>query len=91
METPSLAGTWPNQAACRQADPDLFFEEDGESDHRRQLRERQALAVCSSCPVAAACLEAHAGERFGIWGGLTESDRRRRVRRPAPAPLKAAA
>ncbi len=66
---------WQEQANCLGVDPDLFFPERGAST-------REAKAVCRGCEVRADCLEyalAH-GEKFGIWGGLSERERRR-VRR----------
>ncbi len=67
---------WVVFGACRDADPDLFFPRTREdADH--------ALAVCASCPVRPECLEYafEAGERFGIWGGLTDKERRKLARR----------
>ena len=66
---------WQEEANCLGVDPDLFFPERGAST-------REAKAVCRSCEVRSECLEyalAH-GEKFGIWGGLSERERRR-VRR----------
>ena len=67
---------WQENANCLGVDPDLFFPERGAST-------REAKAVCRGCEVREDCLEyalAH-GEKFGIWGGLSERERRR-VRRP---------
>jgi WhiB family transcriptional regulator, redox-sensing transcriptional regulator len=66
---------WQEQANCLGVDPDLFFPERGAST-------REAKSVCGSCEVRVECLEyalSHA-EKFGIWGGLSERERRR-VRR----------
>jgi WhiB family redox-sensing transcriptional regulator len=66
------AGSWSTRAKCRGVDPDLFFPERGESTD-------PAKAVCMACPVQGPCLE-HAltqPEKFGIWGGLSERERRR--------------
>ena len=66
---------WQERANCLGVDPDLFFPERGAST-------REAKAVCKGCEVRDDCLEyalAH-GEKFGIWGGLSERERRR-VRR----------
>ncbi len=59
------------QALCAQTDPEAFFPEKGESA-------REAKAVCSACPVREACLEwALANdERFGVFGGMSERERR---------------
>ena len=67
--------TWQAQALCAQTDPESFFPEKGGST-------REAKRVCTGCEVRAECLDyalAH-DERFGIWGGLSERERRR-VRR----------
>jgi WhiB family redox-sensing transcriptional regulator len=69
------AQRWQERANCLGVDPDLFFPERGAST-------REAKAVCRGCEVRGECLEyalAH-GEKFGIWGGLSERERRR-VRR----------
>jgi WhiB family redox-sensing transcriptional regulator len=67
---------WQEQALCAQTDPEAFFPEKGGST-------REAKRVCTGCEVRAECLEyalAH-DERFGIWGGLSERERRRLKRR----------
>jgi WhiB family redox-sensing transcriptional regulator len=63
---------WKADAACRDEDPDLFFPERGESLAAPK-------AVCSRCPVREACLECalDTGQKFGVWGGTSERDRRR--------------
>jgi WhiB family transcriptional regulator, redox-sensing transcriptional regulator len=63
---------WMDQARCAETDPESFFPEKGGST-------RQAKVVCQGCEVRAECAAyamAH-DERFGIWGGLSEMDRRR--------------
>ena len=67
---------WQERALCAQTDPEAFFPEKGGST-------REAKRICSGCEVRAECLEyalAH-DERFGIWGGLSERERRRLKRR----------
>ncbi len=67
---------WQERALCAQTDPEAFFPEKGGST-------REAKKVCISCEVRAECLEyalAH-DERFGIWGGLSERERRKLKRR----------
>jgi WhiB family redox-sensing transcriptional regulator len=64
--------SWQERALCAQTDPEAFFPEKGGST-------REAKRVCTGCEVRAECLEyarAH-DERFGIWGGLSERERRR--------------
>lgn len=69
-------GPWTRHANCRGVDPQLFFPERGAS-----LAE--AKAVCADCKVRAECLEYGIDQHFGIWGGLSERERRqlRRQRR----------
>ncbi|MDY6055342.1 WhiB family transcriptional regulator [Micrococcus sp.] len=63
---------WQVDALCAQTDPEAFFPEKGGST-------RDAKRVCAACTVRAECLDyAMANdERFGIWGGLSERERRR--------------
>jgi WhiB family redox-sensing transcriptional regulator len=73
---------WAEQGACRSADPSIFFApSNGETKAERLRREDAAKAVCQKCPVRPHCLE-HAianDERYGIWGGLTDGERRRLI------------
>ena len=68
--------SWQADALCSQTDPEAFFPEKGGST-------RDAKRVCSSCEVRTECLEYALAndERFGIWGGLSERERRRLRRR----------
>lgn len=71
------AQDWREYAACAQADPEAWFPEKGGSV-------REAKRVCRGCFVREDCL-AYAlerDERFGVWGGLSERERRR-LRRAA--------
>jgi WhiB family redox-sensing transcriptional regulator len=63
---------WQERALCAQTDPEAFFPEKGGST-------REAKKVCLTCEVRGECLEYALGndERFGIWGGLSERERRR--------------
>jgi WhiB family redox-sensing transcriptional regulator len=64
-------------AACRGVDSEMFFHPEGERGGAKEERERHAKALCASCPVMMQC-RAHAlkvREPFGVWGGLTESER----------------
>jgi WhiB family transcriptional regulator, redox-sensing transcriptional regulator len=68
---------WQQHAACSGLGTEKFFHPDGERGKRRAGRERAALAVCGRCPVRADCA-GHAlrvKEPYGVWGGLSESDR----------------
>jgi WhiB family redox-sensing transcriptional regulator len=63
---------WQDFANCKGADPDLFFPERGAST-------RQAKSICRECSVREECLEFAivSSEKFGIWGGLSERERRK--------------
>ncbi|MFD1716991.1 WhiB family transcriptional regulator [Georgenia deserti] len=67
---------WQDRALCAQTDPEAFFPEKGGST-------REAKRVCTSCEVRSECLEYALAndERFGIWGGLSERERRKLKRR----------
>ncbi len=63
---------WQDRALCAQTDPEAFFPEKGGST-------REAKRVCRGCEVKAECLDyaLENDERFGIWGGMSERERRR--------------
>ncbi|OKL46390.1 transcription factor WhiB [Boudabousia liubingyangii] len=63
---------WQEYALCAQTDPEAFFPEKGGST-------REAKNVCALCEVRQECLEYALAndERFGIWGGLSERERRK--------------
>ncbi len=63
---------WQSDALCAQTDPEAFFPEKGGST-------RDAKKICTSCEVRNHCLEyaLQNDERFGIWGGLSERERRK--------------
>lgn len=63
---------WQERALCAQTDPEAFFPEKGGST-------REAKRICLGCEVRDECLEYALSndERFGIWGGLSERERRR--------------
>jgi WhiB family redox-sensing transcriptional regulator len=69
-------------AACRTADPDLFFGHDDEDPADRQARERKALAICARCPARAGCYTraAACGEKWGIWGGINFENSKKKGR-----------
>jgi WhiB family redox-sensing transcriptional regulator len=64
--------SWQDFANCRGADPDLFFPERGAST-------RSAKAICRECQVREECLEFAivSSEKFGIWGMMSERERRK--------------
>jgi WhiB family redox-sensing transcriptional regulator len=67
---------WQERALCAQTDPEAFFPEKGGST-------REAKKVCLTCDVRTECLEyaLEHDERFGIWGGLSERERRKLKKR----------
>ena len=74
------APSWQDFANCLGVDPDLFFPERGASTW-------EAKEVCRGCVVRGECLEFALanGEKFGIWGGMSERERRRIRRQRALA------
>ena len=63
---------WQTDSLCAQTDPEAFFPEKGGST-------RDAKKICTGCEVRGECLEYALSndERFGIWGGLSERERRK--------------
>ena len=72
---------WRHRAACRDEDPDLFFPVGNSGPTLVQIAE--AKTVCLRCPVAAPCLTwaFESGQDAGVWGGMTEDERRALKRR----------
>ncbi len=64
--------SWQKRANCMGVDPELFYPERGAST-------KEAKSVCKGCVVRDECLEYAiiTGEKFGIWGGMSERERRR--------------
>lgn len=64
--------SWQSDSLCAQTDPEAFFPEKGGST-------RDAKKICTSCEVRTQCLQYALAndERFGIWGGLSERERRK--------------
>jgi WhiB family transcriptional regulator, redox-sensing transcriptional regulator len=85
FSTEVAALSWQEAGACRDADLTLFFSPDGDDDGsaeraaERRRRLRQAIQICQECPVRQVCRRyaLEHGEKFGVWGGLTETERRR--------------
>ncbi len=81
--TAMLSDEWWGAAACRNAEPDLFFPISATAASRTTVQ--RAKQVCASCPVSTQCLSyalRHRQEQ-GIWGGLTDDERRLLSRRQA--------
>jgi WhiB family redox-sensing transcriptional regulator len=72
---------WRDYAACRDGDPELFFPDCDTRSARTQVK--TAKLICRGCPVQMTCLDwaLASGQESGIWGGLTEDERRRLQRR----------
>jgi WhiB family redox-sensing transcriptional regulator len=66
---------WQQRALCAQTDPEAFFPDTGGSP-------REAKRTCARCEVKAECLDyaLDHDERFGVWGGLSERERRELIR-----------
>ncbi|AGS33784.1 WhiB transcriptional regulator [Corynebacterium maris DSM 45190] len=66
---------WVARSVCRNGDPDALFV--------RGAQQREAATVCRGCPVAVECLSDALDNRieFGVWGGLTERQRRALLKR----------
>lgn len=71
--------TWMVEAACRtgDVDPAWWFPDRGPVNDGWRARQ-----ICATCPVRVECLDyaVETGQRYGIWGGLGEKERRRRAR-----------
>jgi WhiB family redox-sensing transcriptional regulator len=70
--------SWQDFANCRGADPDLFFPERGAST-------RVAKQICRECTVREECIVS--SEKFGIWGAMSERERRK-IRRERQITIK---
>ena len=77
--------TWRNRAACLDEDPELFFPIGNTGPALLQIEE--AKAVCRRCEVIETCLKwaIDSGQDAGVWGGLSEDERRALKRRNARA------
>ncbi|WP_443055423.1 WhiB family transcriptional regulator [Streptomyces sp. ISBFB 2968] len=73
---PADTGNWRDDAECRRHDPDLWFAV-GHTPGWQQKTE-EAITICGRCPVRPQCLEwaLSTDQRSGVWGGLTEQERR---------------
>jgi WhiB family redox-sensing transcriptional regulator len=76
---------WRDRAACTGEDPELFFPDGNTGPALRQIEE--AKAVCRRCEVAQTCLRwaLDTGQDAGVWGGMSEDERRALEGRPARA------
>jgi WhiB family redox-sensing transcriptional regulator len=67
--------TWHDQGICATTDPAIFYPEPGASD-------APALEICAGCPIRRTCLQhaLTAPEWHGVWGGVSQNERRRLIR-----------
>jgi WhiB family redox-sensing transcriptional regulator len=79
----NTAMDWRHRALCRDEDPELFFPIGTTGPALVQIE--QAKGVCRRCPVVESCLDwaLHSGQDSGVWGGLSEDERRALKRRQA--------
>lgn len=70
-----MSTDWASRGQCRHSDPDALFVQGKE--------QRSAKSVCRGCPVIVECLADALDNRteFGVWGGMTERERRALLRR----------
>lgn len=66
-----MEGDWSDLAACKESE-DLMFPK----AHGPQLRMAQRICIGMECPVLKECREEGMGEEWGVWGGMTERERR---------------
>jgi WhiB family redox-sensing transcriptional regulator len=81
----SISMDWRDKAACLTADPELFFPVGNTGPAVDQIE--KAKAVCARCTVTEICLQyaLESGQDSGVWGGLSEDERRALKRRAARA------
>jgi WhiB family redox-sensing transcriptional regulator len=81
-----MDGEWMGEGSCRDMDPAVFFPSDG-------IGVQAAQRVCDDCPVRVPCLEYALANRVdhGVWGGTSERERRRILRRRRISALQASA
>jgi WhiB family transcriptional regulator, redox-sensing transcriptional regulator len=79
-----MENDWMGQGRCRDLDPAVFFPSDG-------IGVQAAQRICSECPVKGPCLEYALDNRVdhGVWGGTSERERRRILRRRRVTRLQA--
>jgi len=86
MEAEALDRSWQANGLCRGNHSYLFFPPSNvERKEERERREHKAKAICAVCPVKVDCLEfaLEIREPYGIWGGMTETERRQTLSRRA--------
>ncbi|WP_099331573.1 WhiB family transcriptional regulator [Actinomyces minihominis] len=73
---------WQYRGACREMDTEIFFHPEGERGPSRRRLAAEAKKVCATCQVIEECRNHSilSREAYGVWGGLTEEERRRIIR-----------
>jgi WhiB family transcriptional regulator, redox-sensing transcriptional regulator len=86
----NTAMDWRHRALCRDEDPELFFPIGTTGPALVQIE--QAKGVCRRCPVTESCLDwaLRSGQDSGVWGGLSEDERRALKRRQARTRVRTA-
>jgi WhiB family redox-sensing transcriptional regulator len=81
----SISMDWRDKAACLTVDPELFFPVGNTGPAVDQIE--KAKSVCARCTVTEVCLQyaLETGQDSGVWGGLSEDERRALKRRAARA------
>ena len=80
---------WRHKAACLTEDPELFFPVGNTGPALQQIED--AKKICQSCAVKDQCLNwaLDAGQDHGVWGGMSEDERRAMKRRAARSRVRA--
>jgi len=76
---------WQYRGSCLGMDSSVFFHPEGERGGSRRRRNERAKAICQDCPVLEECRD-HAlstREPYGVWGGMSEEERRAYYERQA--------
>ncbi|HTV10219.1 MAG TPA: WhiB family transcriptional regulator [Acidimicrobiales bacterium] len=76
-DAPPERPPWHGRAACRGKGNDAFFPATDDRRPSAQKAYAQALMYCRACPVINECRRAGQHEMFGLWGGLSPSQRKR--------------
>lgn len=77
-------GNWRDNAACLKKDPELFFPVGEPNEGSPALAQANAAKeICNGCEVQETCLQyaLETGQDSGVWGGMTEQERRDMKRR----------
>lgn len=75
---PDIPDGWAKHAACKDADPDVFFPERDDGSYAVAAKIKEAKHICSTCPVESECLAVSLmkREKSGVWGGASWPERK---------------